>query len=120
MRDLQRIYQWKGQKLTQQQVIVAYLWEVDDWVPTHELVKLERPYGRTGSDGDRRARELADNECEEKLRGKVEKEEGEKLGLDKRYTYFRYRREGRALSPADIVIHARELCAFFDAYPVVK
>lgn len=49
------------------------------------------PYGSTGSSGDVRARELARNDCPEKLKNKVERAEGRDIGLDKRFTYYRYK-----------------------------
>ncbi|MEK7992868.1 MAG: hypothetical protein AAB403_03590 [Planctomycetota bacterium] len=77
---------------TRHHVILAYLWEeYPRWVPAPELIKLELPYGITGSSGDVRARELARGDCPEKLKGKVERAEGRDIGLDKRFTYYRYK-----------------------------
>lgn len=58
-----------------------------------ELIKLSLPYGNVGSAGDVRARELARNECPEKLKGKVDRTEGRDIGLDKRFTHFRYKQQ---------------------------
>lgn len=80
-----------GTCATRHEIIVAYLWEEDRWVAAHELIKLELPYGITGSSGDVRARELARNDCPERLKGKVERAEGRDIGLDKRYAYYRYK-----------------------------
>jgi hypothetical protein len=103
---------FKGKATTNHEVLVAYLWEVADWVPTHELVKLSRPYGFVGSAGDVRARELARNECAEKLKDKVEREDGRNLrhlGLDSRFEYFRYKAQPRFDNAA--------LLKWFDEYP---
>ena len=43
--------EFKGIGKTNHEIIVAYLWEIADWVPTHEHVKLSRPYGFVGSAG---------------------------------------------------------------------
>src|SRR5438477_13091403 len=48
--------EFKGFAQTNHEILVAYLWERADWVPTHELVKLSRLYGFVGSAGDVRAR----------------------------------------------------------------
>lgn len=84
--------QYTGPKCkTHQEVIVVYLWESGDWHPTYEMQNIRKPYGITGSSGDRRAFELARNDCPAKLRDKVKAEKGAKLGLDRRYTYFHYK-----------------------------
>jgi len=62
------------------------------WVPAHELQKRSTPYGYVGSAGDVRARELARNECPEKLKGKVEREERKNIGLEPRFAYYRFKR----------------------------
>ena len=36
--------EFKGTAKTNHEILVAYLWEIADWIPTHELVKLSRPY----------------------------------------------------------------------------
>src|SRR5947207_15643107 len=102
--------EFKGTAKTNHEVLVAFLWEVGDWVPTHELVKLSRPYGFVGSAGDVRARELARNECAEKLKDKVERARGSDIGLDARYEYFRYKTQPRFDNAA--------LLRWFDEYPV--
>src|SRR5438105_13694910 len=102
--------EFKGTATTNHEILVAYLWERADWVPTHELVKLSRPYGFVGSAGDVRARELARNACAPHLQNKVDREEGRKLGLDSRYEYFRYKRQRRFNNAA--------LLRWFDEYPV--
>lgn len=73
------------------ETIVAYLWERGDWLAAHELIKVETPYGRIGNSGDVRARELARNECSEKLQNKVERADGRDIGRDSRFTYYRYK-----------------------------
>jgi hypothetical protein len=78
---------------TQHEILVAYLWNRRDWVATHELQGVNTPFGHIGSAGHTRARELARNECPDKLKNKVERAEGREIGLDPRFTYFRYRRE---------------------------
>lgn len=82
--------------------IVAYLWYVGDWQPTHELRSRETLFGWIGSAGDVRVRELARDECADRLKRLVEREEGRKLGLDPRYEYFRYNPRPQ-LTPADRV-----------------
>lgn len=80
-------------KLTQHDLIVRHLFDVDDWVPAHELCKLNTRHGYIGNAGDVRARELArDEDCPDRLKGKVEREEGKRLGLDPRFVYFRFKR----------------------------
>lgn len=76
------------------EALVAYFWERGEWVPAHQLDKLELSYapkGYIGNSGEVRARELARNECVPKLMNKVELAEGRDLGLDKRFVYFRYK-----------------------------
>jgi hypothetical protein len=94
--------QFTGKCATKWHIIVAFLWEQERWVSAPEMVKLDTPYGFVGSAGDVRARELARNECPKKLKGKVERAEGRDIGLDKRFTYFRYKQlESRAAMLAD-------------------
>src|SRR5216683_6942344 len=90
---------------TLHETIVVYLWERDEWVPAHELVKLDTLYGYVGNSGDVRARELARNDCPEKLKGKVERAEGRDIGLDPRFAYFRYKRQP---TETDLRRYARE------------
>lgn len=77
--------------VTQPDILVAYLWYLGDWTPTHALRGVETPFGFLGSAGDVRARELARNECADQLKGKVERARGGEIGLDARFEYFRYR-----------------------------
>lgn len=76
---------------TQQDIIVAFLWYTGEWHPTHDLMSRDTPFGFIGSAGHVRARELARNECAEKLTGRVERARGGEIGLDPRFEYFRYR-----------------------------
>jgi len=62
-----------------------------DWVSATDLQKLSTPYGYVGSAGDVRARELARGDCPDRLKDKVEREDGRKLGLDPRFEYYRYK-----------------------------
>jgi hypothetical protein len=77
-------------KHTQSEILVMFLADQRDWVPAHDLSKLSTPYGYVGSAGDVRARELARNECSDKLKGKVERAEGRDIGLDLRFAYYRH------------------------------
>lgn len=45
--------------MTQNQVILAYLKDVNDWIPAYRLRGLNTSFGFTGHQSDRRARELA-------------------------------------------------------------
>src|SRR3990167_1197266 len=95
------------------EIILAYLWEEERWVAAPELIKLELPYGITGSSGDVRARELARNECAEKVKGRVERAEGRDIGLDKRFTYYRHVPQDRVLTHQEILeANARNVAAF--------
>ncbi len=79
-------------KRTQHEMLIMFLADQrGTWVPAHELSKLSTPYGYVGSAGDVRARELARNECPDKLKGKVERAEGRDMGLDPRFAYYRYK-----------------------------
>ncbi len=78
-------------KLTQDDIIVLYLRDRSGWLPTHDLMMTQTPYGYIGSAGHVRARELARNECPDKLKNMVERAEGRDIGLDPRYAYFRYK-----------------------------
>jgi hypothetical protein len=60
---------------------------------------------------DVRARELARNECPDKLKGKVERMEGRDIGLDKRFVYYRFRPGN---SRQDILSQAAKLVRDFD------
>jgi hypothetical protein len=82
------------------------------WVPTHELQNASTPFGFIGSAGHTRARELARNECPHKLKNKVDRAEGRDIGLDPRFTYFRYRRE---VTVRELLQATRDRVAAFDA-----
>lgn len=94
---------------TQQDIIVAFLWYAGDWLPTHELMSRETPFGFIGSAGHVRVRELARSECAERLKGKVERARGGEIGRDARYEYFRFRPK---LTPVEV---AAERVRRFDA-----
>ncbi len=76
---------------TQHEILVAFLWSHKDWIAGYELPGRFTSYGHLGSSAEVRARELARNACAEKLQDKVQRAEGGDIGLDKRFTYFRYR-----------------------------
>ncbi len=96
---------------TDSERIVAFLWHMrPSWLPTHELMGRDTPFGFIGSAGHVRARELARNECIEKLKDKVERARGGEIGLDPRFEYFRYRRQPRFDNAAPL--------KWFDEYPV--
>lgn len=95
----------------------GYLWEQERWIPAHQLIKLDTPYGYVGNSGDVRARELARNECPDKLKDKVERAEGRDIGLDKRFVYFRYKRKAQPITMASMLAHARQAVAEFDKLP---
>ena len=105
-----------GTCATRHHVIVAYLWEEERLVAAPELIKLELPYGITGSSGDVRARELARNDCPDHLKGKVERAEGRDIGLDKRYAYFRYKHQERKLTRQEAETVGQENCEWFENY----
>jgi hypothetical protein len=94
---------------TQMEIIVAHLWKHGGWLPTHELQGVTTPFGFIGSAGHTRVRELARNECPEKLRDKVERRRGSEIGLNPKFEYFRYRPR---LTPVGA---AQERCRRFDA-----
>ena len=72
---------------TQWHIIVAHLWKVRDWQPTHLLQGRETDFGFIGSSGEQRVRELARNDAciPPELFGKIEKKR------EGKYEYFRYR-----------------------------
>jgi hypothetical protein len=93
---------------TQWHIIVAYLWQQKEWMPTHSLQSVKTNFGFIGSSGEQRVRELAVNApcIPEELRGKIEKtREG-------KFEYFRYRPKPKA---PDYAAHAAEMCRLFDA-----
>ena len=69
---------------TQYEILVAHLWKVREWRPTHELMQQQTPFGFIGSAGHVRARELARNApcVPEKLRSKIQRKRGSEIGLD--------------------------------------
>jgi hypothetical protein len=99
---------------TQQEIIVATLWQHGGWVATHGLMSVETPYGFIGSAGHVRARELARNDCPEKLRNKVERARGGVIGLDARYEFFRYK---QCMTRAVVMEQNRHALEFFESYP---
>ena len=68
---------------TQWHVIVAHLWRLGTWQPTHLLQPSDTEYGFIGSSGEQRVRELARNApCVPAiLRDKVENRRGSEIGL---------------------------------------
>jgi hypothetical protein len=97
---------------TQMEIITAYLWSTAKWHATHELQGVQTPYGFIGSAGHARVRELARNDCPERLRDKVERKRGSEIGLNPKYEYFRYRTKP---SRADYTARAAQMCRRFDA-----
>ena len=91
------------------EIIVAHLWSTGNWHATHELQGVQTPYGFIGSAGHARVRELARNDCPEKLLDKVERKRGSEIGLDPKYEYFRYRQQRSPMQAA------AERCRRFDA-----
>lgn len=79
---------------------------------THQLQNVETPYGFVGSAGHVRARELARNDCADKLKNKVERARGGAIGLDPKYEYFRYRPQ---TDRAAIIEENRRAAEEFDA-----
>lgn len=94
------------------EIIVAHLWSTKKWHATHELQGVQTPYGFIGSAGHARVRELARNDCPEKLLDKVERQRGSEIGLDPKYEYFRY-----TTKPAQLtgIYRAAEMVRLFDA-----
>lgn len=104
---------FKGTCKTQLEIIVAHLWQHEDWTPTHQLQNVNTPYGFIGSAGHVRARELARNDkrVPERLHNKIEKSRGGAIGLDPRYEYFRFRKQP---TRADHLRIAAEAVRLFD------
>lgn len=77
---------------TQWHIVVAYLWKLGGYHPTHELQSVQTPFGFIGSSGEQRVRELARNApcIPAELRDKVERRRGGEIGLNPKYEYFRY------------------------------
>lgn len=99
---------------TQWHILVAHLWRLGTWQPTHLLQSTGTQFGFIGSSGEQRVRELARNapSIPEELRDKIEKKRGSEIGLDPRYEFFRYKSKP---SRMDYVVAAREMCRRFDA-----
>jgi hypothetical protein len=74
---------------TQHEIVIRHLEDAGGWVAAPVLQKLNTKWGYLGSAGDVRARELARNECPNRLKDRVEREEGRRLGLDPRFVYYR-------------------------------
>ncbi len=55
--------------MTQKQIIISYLRWLNDWCPAYDLRGKNTPFGFTGHQADRRARELAN---EGKILHKIE------------------------------------------------
>lgn len=93
---------------TQWHIVVAYLHQQKQFLPTHKLQSVKTDFGFIGSSGEQRVRELARNDAciPEELRNKVEKKR------EGKYEYFRYR---KAPSRTDYAAHAAEMCRRFDA-----
>jgi hypothetical protein len=94
--------QLTGTCKTQHERIVAFLWSTGKWHPTHELQGVLTPYGFFGNAGHTRARELARNECPDKLKGKVKCADGRDIGLDKRFRYGRKYVNGEAVGLREV------------------
>lgn len=75
------------------EIVVAYLWQQRDWLPTHSLMSVKTGFGFIGSAGHVRAKELAcnDDAVPDKLRNKVERRRGGLIGLNPKYEYFRHK-----------------------------
>ena len=63
-------------KLTQEEIILAVLEDVNDWTPSYNIIKVNTKWGWVGTGADREARRLVE------LGIKQRKREG-------KYTYFR-------------------------------
>lgn len=63
-------------KLTQEEIILAVLEDINDFVPSYNLIKVNTKWGWLGSGADREARRLAEQGIIQRKR------EG-------KYTYFR-------------------------------
>lgn len=110
---------------TQPELVVAYLWFVEDWTPTHELRGRDTPFGWIGSAGDVRARELARNaqEIDEKLHNKIERARGAAISKEPaQCEFFRYKPatslplpEHGKVTREEAERVGRENCEMFDA-----
>ena len=87
---------------SQWHVIVAHLWRLGTWQPTHLLQSIDTEYGFIGSSGEQRVRELAANSpkvmaLHPELKDAVEKKR------EGKYEYFKF------------VPRSQRLCRRFDA-----
>jgi hypothetical protein len=103
---------------TQPEILLAYLWYVGDWVPTHDLQGHETLFGFIGSAGAVRARELARNapEIPEALHNKVERVRGAAIGRHPpQEEFFRYKPQPKRLTRAELLAANAENVRAFDA-----
>lgn len=63
-------------KLTQEEIIIAVLKDVKDWLPSYQIIKTNTKWGWLGTSADREARRLAEHGIIQRKR------EG-------KYTYYR-------------------------------
>jgi hypothetical protein len=63
-------------KLTQEEIILAVLEDINDWTPSYNIIKVNTKWGWLGTGADREARRLAEQGIIQRKR------EG-------KYTYFR-------------------------------
>ena len=73
--------------MTQKQAIISYLRWVNDWIPSFKLRSIQTDFGWIGSQGDRRARELAN--------------EGKILHKIEGYSYYRSKEAPRKVNVLD-------------------
>lgn len=116
--------EYKGDKAkTVHHAIVIRLWEIwPHWAAGHELLKVKMPYAPkdwVGNSGDVRARELARNDVKlitthPELANRVERADGRDIGLDRRFTYFRYKPKPET-SHATYLAFAEKLVRDFDS-----
>jgi hypothetical protein len=80
------------------------------------LAGRNTPYGFIGSAGHTRAREFARNDCPDYLKNKIERKRGKDIGLDQRFTFFRYiSQQKREPTRAELLQESHERVAAFDA-----
>jgi hypothetical protein len=88
------------------EALVVYLWEqYPFWVAANQLDKIPfayAPEGFVGNSGEVRARELARNASvvAEKLHNKVERKKEKHVGLDRCFTYYRWKPPVAYVMPA--------------------
>lgn len=68
--------------MTQTDIVLALIRSTDSWVASHQLEKVETPWGYIGTAGLRRTRELAQD-------GLLERKRGSEIGRDPRFMYYR-------------------------------